>query len=69
MHFGIELEQYTDKCEVMRNSKKKAYNLIIMQENDAIANVWGFKRPAVYVIGSTNKRGKAYAFYIYFLFH
>ena len=42
---------------------------LILQENDARANVWGFKRTAVYVMGSANKRGKAYTFYIYFLLH
>ena len=40
-----------------------------LQENDARANVWGFKRSAVFVMGSANKRGKAYTFYIYFLLH
>ena len=42
---------------------------LILQENDARANVWGFKRSAVYVMGSANKRGKPYTFYIYFLLH
>ena len=40
-----------------------------LQENDARANVWGFKRSAVYFMGSAKKRGKAYTFYIYFLLH
>ena len=40
-----------------------------LQENDARANVWAFKRSAVYVMGSANKRGNAYTFYIYFLLH
>lgn len=40
-----------------------------LQENDARANVWGFKRSAVYVMGNANKRGRAYTFYIYFLLH